>query len=1207
MVPPRTLAAGPAPVALGSAAHFAILADSSISSTGGGAIDGDVGLSTGYGSSITGLLSNQVNGIIYAVDSSGPAGSVPDPGLLSTAKFDFATAYTDASGRSADRIPLTAAENLGGQTLAPGLYGSPSSLQIAGDLTLDAGGDPDAVWIFQMPASTLTTADGPGNSRVILAGGAQARNIFWQVGSSATIGTFSDFKGTILAALDITLGTSCAVEGRALAGRDLTYNGESISLPAHVTLALLARLEAQVESGRVVVEWETASEVGTAGYYLYRLGAEGTWAAVGQGMHPAVPGAAQGAIYRLTDAGALPGGTYTYKLVEIESKGSTREFAPRTVTAPAAAGKTAASGLPGSSPAFSARARTDAASLASVPAKQSLPATLGNGNGTWLPVRVGAGASGVYRLGADALAATLGVSSNEVLARMQAGALALACGGAPVAWQPAGSGDGVLFYGAAAESIYTTENAYRLTWAAGARMAHTAGAPPAAGSAASELADTAHFEQDLFSAAGLADDPDSDYWMWQSIVAGDETAGTRQFGLDVKSPAGRGAARLTVHAQGATSTGTANEHHLRVSVNGNAAGEVRWTGLGMQSFGFDLDAAGLLAGSNTVALTGLLDSGAPYSVIYVDSFDLSYVRTCTAVNDQYRLHADSAAPVTVGGFTQPGIEVLDISTPAAPKAMDALAVAADGPAWRASFTPSAGGGDYVVFAAAFAPASVSAIRPSDLKAATNAAEYVIVTAAALDGSAQALAAYRESTGWRSQVVWVEDIYDQFGFGVPTPRALDAFVKYAAANWATPPRFVVLAGAATYDYCNRLGYGGNIVPPLLVSTPFGLFASDTALGDVNGDGVPEVAVGRLPARTAAELDALVGKIESYEKAAAGTWQRRIVLAADNPDEGGDFDGSSESVSGLVDPAYARQRVYLSELGAQAAHAALAQDWNAGAAFLNYFGHGAMDRLAEEALLTSADAANLVNGSQLPIVTAMTCVLGQFAVPGYACLGVNLLVQPTGGAVAVWAPSGLSWNESAQKLGEEFYAAIFARGKARVGDAVRDALGRAAAEGVEPSMLGIYNLLGDPALRLTARAAVTFDDWKRDTFSAPQLADAGVGADTADPDADGLVNWVEYALGTDPHGGNAAGMSLVRGPADGPDAGYDMVVQLNRRAGVQDVQYWAEVSVDLVHWQVGAPVAECVAPDAGGLTETVIWYLRTPDPTRQRGFARLNVGR
>ena len=236
VITPRQILAGtgPQPVDLGLAAHFAILAGTAISSTGGGIINGDIGLSPLAGAFITGLTTAQVNGTIYAVDTTGPAGSSADPMLLSLAKNDLSNAYNDAKSRSVDQIALTDGENIGGQTLVPGLYRSATSLAITGDLILDAGGASNAVWIFQM-GSTLTTADGgAGNplSQVVLTNGALARNIIWQVGSSATLGTYSVFKGTILAQVTISMGTGSIMEGRALASTGaVTFNSQNGSLP----------------------------------------------------------------------------------------------------------------------------------------------------------------------------------------------------------------------------------------------------------------------------------------------------------------------------------------------------------------------------------------------------------------------------------------------------------------------------------------------------------------------------------------------------------------------------------------------------------------------------------------------------------------------------------------------------------------------------------------------------------------------------------------------------------------------------------------------------------------------------------------------------------------------------------------------------------------------------------------------------------------
>ena len=192
---------GQAPVRLGSAADFAVLAGSTITNTGFPtftAVTGGLGLSPG--TAVTGFPPGTVNGTIHAGD---PAAE--------QAQIDLTTAFNDAARRSGGVVSVSG--NLGGMTLTPGLYKSTSSLEISsGDLTLDAQGDADAVFIFQM-RSTLTTTPG---RQVILSGGAQARNVYWQVGSSATLGTNSVFKGNILADQSITLTTGATLNGRAL-------------------------------------------------------------------------------------------------------------------------------------------------------------------------------------------------------------------------------------------------------------------------------------------------------------------------------------------------------------------------------------------------------------------------------------------------------------------------------------------------------------------------------------------------------------------------------------------------------------------------------------------------------------------------------------------------------------------------------------------------------------------------------------------------------------------------------------------------------------------------------------------------------------------------------------------------------------------------------------------------------------------------------
>jgi hypothetical protein len=188
---------GQVPVNLGSAANFAILAGSTITNTGNSTVTGDVGLSPG--TAVTGFPPGVLNGAFHLADST-----------AATAKLDLTAAFNDAAGRTG---VLTVPTELGGTTLPPGIYNSASgTFGITGTLILDAQGNPDAVFIFQA-ASTLITAS---NSSVVLSNGAQAKNVFWQVGSSATLGTGTTFRGTIMAQASITITTGATIEGRAL-------------------------------------------------------------------------------------------------------------------------------------------------------------------------------------------------------------------------------------------------------------------------------------------------------------------------------------------------------------------------------------------------------------------------------------------------------------------------------------------------------------------------------------------------------------------------------------------------------------------------------------------------------------------------------------------------------------------------------------------------------------------------------------------------------------------------------------------------------------------------------------------------------------------------------------------------------------------------------------------------------------------------------
>jgi hypothetical protein len=191
-----------APVSLGTADSFAVLAGSTVTNTGPTVITGDLGLSPG--TSVTGFPPGTVNGTQHIADA-----------VAGQAQTDLTTAYNTAAAQAPTG---TVSADLGGQTLTPGVYNSATSLGLTGALTLDAQGNANAVFIFQA-GSTLTTASA---SSVNLVNGAQACNVFWQIGSSATLGTASTFRGSILALTSIAAATGATVDGRLLARNGAT-------------------------------------------------------------------------------------------------------------------------------------------------------------------------------------------------------------------------------------------------------------------------------------------------------------------------------------------------------------------------------------------------------------------------------------------------------------------------------------------------------------------------------------------------------------------------------------------------------------------------------------------------------------------------------------------------------------------------------------------------------------------------------------------------------------------------------------------------------------------------------------------------------------------------------------------------------------------------------------------------------------------------
>jgi uncharacterized repeat protein (TIGR01451 family) len=853
------------------------------------------------------------------------------------------------------------------------------------------------------------------------------------------------------------------------------------------TLAIIAGFRSSVINGRVVVEWETASEHNTLGFYLLRLEpATREYRSVTEGLLPGLITEPGGGVYSLVDREASVGKTYRYKLVEVERNGRQISYGPFEVTAmeqnitPSSAINISSSRSLSKENSYqnadytrrtkqlSAVQETliQARTMSGESAKQN-NLSLAKGSRGKIPVQE----NGLYYMDAGNISAATGTSIAKVKTSIGSNLLSVSNKGQSIAYLPAQGNAGIYFYAVGIDSAYTRDNVYWIDTGKGITMSIDKTTASVFSGPDAVFTDTLHIEKDLIQNMGQTDNPAEDYWNWDLIfLSTDYSNGPKDFtfSLDGKADT-QSLATLQVHLVGGSDIGINPDHHVVVSLNGQQIKEGWWGGLNPYTLTATFNQSLINEGQNTIEVKGVLDTGIPWSMFLIDSFDLTYERRYEAVDNKLFFTGNGNQTVTVRGFTTPtpDIVLLNITDPRMPKVNTSGTIKGSPGSYEISFRPASPDAHYLAVArdAAMKADNALGVNPSNLKTRVNTADYLVIVPGELEAAVQPLAAYRKTQGLKTMVVKLDDIMNEFNFGISSPEAIKQFLSHAYKNWIIPPKYVVLAGVGTWDYKDNKGKGGNLIPPALVPTSYGLSTSDNYFADVNGDHVPEMAIGRLPVLTPEELQTLIAKIKKFE-ATAGN---RVILVADDPDDGGKFPVDSQIIAALFPSRYLPlEKVYLGEYSSVgAARTTLLDYLNSGAVFFNYIGHGSFDTLAmldDEDLLTSDDMASLTNRTNLPIVTAMTCLAGEFAIPGYPTISQVMLLNTGGGAAAFWSATGLSDNAQAHILNREFYKAIFNSGKKVLGDAVLQALEQYRMTGYLPFMMDIYTILGDPALRI-----------------------------------------------------------------------------------------------------------------------------------------------
>lgn len=813
------------------------------------------------------------------------------------------------------------------------------------------------------------------------------------------------------------------------------------------TPAVVASFSAFDDGSSIVVRWVTSSEIQTAGFRLYRE-RDGEWIELHDALLPALLSSPQGGTYDFRDD-ADPEAPLRYRLVDVSPHGVETTHGPFEVVVES----TGQSLLEDDGVYARAPHATTPAAFATKGGsleRQRL--------GEPIAIYLGVEETGLYTIGASEIAVRLGVDDQDVLDRIAAGQLSLTEQGEPVAWYAGDDGASLLFYGTFRKSLYTPERIYRLALAEGDVMGARSAAP---GPLAPDLTyeGMVHLERDEIPGILVADDPESDYWFWQLVSASPSLPGTAEVTFRLESVAGDGTLSVELHGV------TDESHEVDVRLNGALLGTAAFEGVVRFTTSFPIAESALLDGDNTLTIA---HGSSSESMVYLNFADLQYTRTYDTSAPELEFTSTEDASLEVTGLVGDDLDLLDVSDPRQPVRLTGAESTPSG--LRLATAPSE-----TYFAAsrsgARSPSSIWNDVASDLRSSDNAAEYVVIAPASLLEGAEALAEYREDDGLLTRVVELQDIFDEFAFGAPDPNAIRAFLRHAQDTWSTAPELVALIGKGSYDYRDLLGEGGNLLPPIMAFTRGGILSADTRYADLVGDdGFPDLSIGRLPVKSAEELDSVLSQIRDYEER-LDDLRNDVALLADDTTPEADFGGMSDDAAMVLPPDWSVAPIYRSELGdLESTRAVLFDEIQKGPRVLGYLGHAGLTALGlNERLFDIDDVDSLTIDGAQPIFADMTCVASRFAVPGFVSLGETMFIDEDG-AVAVWGATGLSINEQASVLLEALLAELSSEREARLGPMIDRAFG--ALDGLEGSrqMFELYHLFGDPALRMNKQADI-----------------------------------------------------------------------------------------------------------------------------------------
>jgi len=654
---------------------------------------------------------------------------------------------------------------------------------------------------------------------------------------------------------------------------------------------------------------------------------------------------------------------------------------------------------------------------------------------------------------------------------------------------PLKSGDFFVFYGKPFKSLYSKKNVYWIYQGKqnGERMQTINSGPVSAYPLQTSYKIGKHEEKDLIYWSNIPPySGDIDHFLWEKLSIIDPPL-SKEFILSLGSVnKASGPFSLKTCLKGQTNTGQNPDHHTKIYINDTIIDDFTWDGQNEEIRDtLNIPAEYFTDGDNSLSVEAVDDLGVTVDSYYINWFELNYSGNYIAYNNMLKFTNNDTGGIQflIKGFSGNSIYCFDITEPENALLVTGMEIKQSGSGYSVNFEAVVSDNRtyYAVEADDFkSPDELIVDTSSNLQSPRDDIDYIIVTHEKLYDTVQELKQYRAAKGFNIEIVQMQDVYDEFSYGIKDINALKSFLTYAYTNWNSNdhPAYVLLVGDASVDYRDDLGKYAegkeDLVPTFLYETnPFGHTPTDNWFVCVDGDDyLPDMIIGRISVKTDTDLQNVIIKIKEYETTEPGEWCGNVIFAADNE---ATFENISNTLAVMLPDGFNAERVFISDYDdITDATNDLLEKINGGAIITNYTGHGNVDVWAAEALLHTADdddnqprndVDKLTNGNKLTFLMALDCLNGYFPSRGddYS-LAEEFVRSENKGAIASFAPTSLGYPSEHLILSKNIFDDYFNNKITVVGDLVTTAKINTYNQINSRDIIETFTLFGDPATEL-----------------------------------------------------------------------------------------------------------------------------------------------